>query len=186
MSAHKGPVLAHETLGAWWTEQCTLVSLLFHWPLTVTRLVPVFTPSWETIQLQKTAAELLTVREALETWETLCAPSPLLSPFWKSAPRTTAATNLQMMWIDPVVIKTSLHTPFKSLNCAVWLDQVLPRHMQWTGRTSPTSWRYLTLTTRGRQTFTSVFELCSIQISKSRIMFREREHFLYLCCWIQQ
>lgn len=31
-SAHKGRALAHKLVEAWGTKQCTLVSLLFHWP----------------------------------------------------------------------------------------------------------------------------------------------------------
>lgn len=115
-STHKGRALAHKALEARGTKQCTLVSLAWLWPLTITHRLPTFTPSRETIQLRKTAAELLTVRsvwEAVTCWQDkpLCAflsfslsSLSLSLSFWKSA-STTAATRCvaEDDWIYPVV-----------------------------------------------------------------------------------
>lgn len=92
----------------------TSLSLACLWPLTITHWLPTFTLSRETVQLRKTAVELLTVRSVRECWgghdvlarqDFLCLLSFFLplslsflfpsffSLFFGNVPGTTAATS---------------------------------------------------------------------------------------------
>lgn len=70
--AHKGQVLAQSpvtTRGFWTVQPCvTSLSLACLQPLTITRWVPTFTLSRESIQLRKTAVGLLTDRSSWKCW----------------------------------------------------------------------------------------------------------------------
>lgn len=96
--------------------------------LSLSDWVPTFTQSRETIQPQKTAVELLTVRSVWEHGR-LFVHTLFFLPFYlilEICPRQQLplAVCLKMIWIYPVVglncgiplrIKTSLYTPFTSL-----------------------------------------------------------------------